>query len=226
MIETLFSGFQFADARILSLTLIEPALIAAVFITAGLIAKRTHWAWLWASILAVFIYNIVLSGFFGLIETPAGLQEITQYARIWFRFGLLLIVVSLIGGIARIFSTETIGLTLQQTPGSLIQTMTVTACAVILLTMTAVFNVFHVEDPSATGKILYSATLQPFSEEVAFRGVLLLLLNEAFGRQRRVLGAAVGLGLALEAVAFGLFHIVGWNDGCLLYTSPSPRDRG
>ena len=212
MIETLFSAFN-ADARILSITLIEPALIAALFISAGLFAKQTRWAWLWASVFTVFIYNISLSGFYSLIETPAWLQEITQHARTWFTFGLLFIVASLIGGIARVFSNETIGMTLRRTPGSLKQTMMITACVVVLLTMTAIFNVFQVEDPTATGKILYSATLQPFSEEFAFRGVLLLLLNEAFGRQRKVFGVTVGLGLALEAVAFGLFHLIGWNEG-------------
>jgi len=50
-------------------------------------------------------------------------------------------------------------------------------------------------------------------EEIFYRGVLLLMLNEAFGRPVRVLGAPMGWGAALTALAFGLTHALGYQDG-------------
>lgn len=213
MVETFISFFQQLEPRLLAGVFIEPALVAVLFVSAGLLVKRTRWKWLFAAIFTVFLYNISISRFFNLVEIPAALQTLTTTAGVWVTFGLLLLVTAVIGTVARAFSDETIGLTLRQTPGSLRQTMMVTAGISLLLTATAVFNVFQIEDRTATGAILYSATLQPFAEEVAFRGVLLLLLNEAFQKHRTVFGARVGWGLALEAIAFGVFHLVGWSDG-------------
>jgi len=61
--------------------------------------------------------------------------------------------------------------------------------------------------------LAFELTMPGFDEELFYRGVLLLMLNEAFGRPVRVLGAPIGWGAALTALAFGLTHALGYQDG-------------
>lgn len=50
-------------------------------------------------------------------------------------------------------------------------------------------------------------------EEAFFRGILLLALNEAFVRRRRILGADMGWGALLTAILFGSVHGISFDDG-------------
>lgn len=56
-------------------------------------------------------------------------------------------------------------------------------------------------------------TMPGLDEELFYRGVLLLMLSEAFGRPIRVLGAPMGWGALVSSVAFGLTHALGYSDG-------------
>ena len=54
-------------------------------------------------------------------------------------------------------------------------------------------------------------------EELFYRGVLLLTLNEAFGRPIRVFGAPMGRGSVLSSLAFGLAHALVYADGAFTF---------
>ena len=61
--------------------------------------------------------------------------------------------------------------------------------------------------------LAFQLTMPGLDEELFYRGVLLLMLNEAFGRPLRVLGAHMGWGALISSVAFGLAHALGYSDG-------------
>ncbi|HEU5397696.1 MAG TPA: CPBP family intramembrane glutamic endopeptidase [Gammaproteobacteria bacterium] len=52
----------------------------------------------------------------------------------------------------------------------------------------------------------YEATMPGLGEEFVYRGVLLMLLNEAFGRPWKVLGASFGWGAVIVTAMFGFLH--------------------
>lgn len=62
--------------------------------------------------------------------------------------------------------------------------------------------------------IAFQWTMPGLQEELFYRGVLLLALNEAFRARCQVLGARIGWGGLLSTVAFGLIHALFYgNDG-------------
>jgi uncharacterized protein len=54
-------------------------------------------------------------------------------------------------------------------------------------------------------------------EELFYRGVLLLTLDEAFRARRRLLGIEIGWGGVLSCVAFGLIHAMAYRDGAVSF---------
>ena len=60
----------------------------------------------------------------------------------------------------------------------------------------------HVKMPT----LLFQASMPGLGEELAYRGVLLALLNKVFGRPWRLWGAQYGFGLVVISVMFGLLH--------------------
>mgnify|MGYP002348358994 CR=1 FL=1 len=65
--------------------------------------------------------------------------------------------------------------------------------------------------------LTFQLTMPGLDEEIFYRGVLLLMLNEAFGRPVRVLGAPMGWGAVLSSLAFGLTHALGYADGAFTF---------
>ena len=82
---------------------------------------------------------------------------------------------------------------------------------VILSILGIVFNVYvrGFEGISTTKEYLfYQLTMPGIAEEMAFRGVLLGLLNLVFITKRNILGAKIGWGGVILSLAFGLGHSV------------------
>ncbi|HEV2332325.1 MAG TPA: CPBP family intramembrane glutamic endopeptidase [Gammaproteobacteria bacterium] len=52
----------------------------------------------------------------------------------------------------------------------------------------------------------YEATMPGLGEEFVYRGVMLLLLNEAFGRPWKIFGASFGWGAVIVTAMFGFLH--------------------
>ncbi len=62
----------------------------------------------------------------------------------------------------------------------------------------------HIAKP--VEEVLFSATMPGISEELLYRGVLLAVLNRAFGRPWKLFGASFGWGLVISSVLFISLH--------------------
>ena len=68
----------------------------------------------------------------------------------------------------------------------------------------------------------YQATMPGLQEEPSFRGLMLLLLNQAFrDKSLTLLGAPIGWGAVASSVYFGLGHGLGWADGHIVFDALS-----
>lgn len=65
--------------------------------------------------------------------------------------------------------------------------------------------------------LAFQLTMPGLDEELFYRGVLLLMLNEAFARPLRLLGAPTGWGALISSLAFGLAHALGYSDGAFTF---------
>lgn len=82
---------------------------------------------------------------------------------------------------------------------------------IVFSTIGVAFNIYvrGFEGISTTGEyVLYQLTMPGLAEEMAFRGVLLGLLNLVFLSRRKILGAELGWGGVILSLAFGLGHSV------------------
>lgn len=108
---------------------------------------------------------------------------------------------------------RSVGLTWRQNSGSL---MPVFITGVIVLVMISAIAYFLAPSPTPLlENVLWQATMPGLDEELFFRGLLLLLLHQAFGKRFRLLGAETGWGLWVVTVIFGLLHGVTFSDGAL-----------
>lgn len=104
------------------------------------------------------------------------------------------------------FTASTTGLTFKTVQGSWRVLLIICVLYAIVntpfqLLLGAHFSL-HVKLPT----FLYEATAPGLGEEFVYRGVLLALLNELFGRPWKLLGARFGWGLVITSVMFGLLH--------------------
>jgi membrane protease YdiL (CAAX protease family) len=103
---------------------------------------------------------------------------------------------------------ERVGLTWRQLRGSVLPA---TLFTLLLLAISALL-LRESQRPDAE-TLLYQATLPGMAEELAYRGVLLELLERAFGaREEGWRGGAAWAG-AVTALAFGLWHGLAWSGG-------------
>ena len=96
------------------------------------------------------------------------------------------------------------GLTWQQNRESL-GVVIRTGALVLLLTAGGAFLVSTTPNTSVEN-LLWQASMPGIDEELFFRGLLLLLLHQAFGKGLTVWGAATGWGFWLVTAVFGLLH--------------------
>jgi membrane protease YdiL (CAAX protease family) len=108
------------------------------------------------------------------------------------------------------FGWRRTGLTLHQAPGS--WHAWVLAFAIILY---ACARSAFVSDgqPVDRNTMAFLWTMPGLEEEIFFRGVLLVAMNEAFASRRRVMGAELGWGAVLTPILFGAGHGVSYSDG-------------
>ncbi|MEE2691654.1 MAG: CPBP family glutamic-type intramembrane protease [Pseudomonadota bacterium] len=129
--------------------------------------------------------------------------------------GYTLLMVALLAVVSRKTGPAAVGFTLRQNAGSVVPALIVMA----LLVGLSVGAELIARDGTDTGleRLLYQATMPGFDEEPMMRGVALVLMNEAFGRNWRVLGAEMGWGGLLLTLLFGLIHGLFYQDGAFAF---------
>jgi len=79
------------------------------------------------------------------------------------------------------------------------------------------FAISGADGPDTWETIAFQWTMPGLDEEVFYRGVLLLMMNEAFGGRVSVLGAQIGYGGLLTSVLFGLAHGLSYGEGAYAF---------
>jgi uncharacterized protein len=82
---------------------------------------------------------------------------------------------------------------------------TYAVCAVLVLVFAAI-GLASPNEPVSTDTLAFQLTMPGLEEELFYRGVLLLALNEAFRSRWRVAGIDVGWGGLVSCMLFGLAH--------------------
>ena len=165
-----------------------------------LTGRKVEWVpLLWAGF-ACLVYFLLLRSR-GELPSPAFLDELD---RNWFGKTL-----SIAGTIAMLYFLPRVGfldagVTWKQNEGSL--KPVIIAAAVVVLSMTFASYAFGPSPNTSVENLLWQATMPGIDEELFMRGLLLLLLHQAFGKGLNIWGAETGWGFWLVTVTFGLLH--------------------
>ena len=171
-------------------------LIALALIFALLVPKTFRVHWLLVALLLIFIHDAFLLRGYRLI--PIFFPDSN-----WNWTGKLLATLVMLGVAALpSFGWKESGLTFRQSANSKSAWVVFGIFTVIIFAAATYFG----DGRDNWDSILFQWTMPGIEEEIFYRGVLLLALNEAFSKRARVLGADIGLGGILTTVAFGLIH--------------------
>jgi membrane protease YdiL (CAAX protease family) len=155
---------------------------------------------------ALFLALLLLDDLLTALPIPLGLNPGSAH---WNWVGKLLgIGWALIAISAGIVSRERVGLTWRQRGGS------VWPATIVTLVLVGVIGLLVQEGQRPYAETLfYQATMPGIAEELAYRGIFVALLEQAFGaNDERWSESEVWVGL-VTSVAFGLTHGLAWRDG-------------
>ena len=179
--------------------------IVAVFGILGALLFRGDFRlnWFVAALALYVLYDALLTrGFYVLPHFPEGAS--------WNWTGKSLAVLGmLIVTWLPQFGARKVGLNLAQRNGLFAPVgVTVLLCALFLY--------LALSDSSGAADletVVFQWTMPGIDEELFYRGVLLVAMNEAFRRRIPVLGAPIGYGGLMTSLLFGLVHSLGYADG-------------
>ena len=194
------------NAQISDLT--AAGLLLGVGLVLGLLGRaRFDWRWLLVAVGLVAINNLLLSRGYGAVPDWVGGD--------WNWTGKLL---ALAGTLAiaslPLFGWRRVGLTLAQRPGSLRAAIPV---ALLYCGFFLVIALVFPSGPASAEEVGFQLTMPGFEEELFYRGVLLLALDQAFRGRIRFLGVDWGWGAVLSCFAFGLAHALGFSNGAISF---------
>lgn len=187
---------------LISILAVAGIILAACLVGAGLHRGRLSWGWIGAALVLVVIHDALLTDAWGLVALPS-------YGDSWNWTGKGL---ALIGSLA-VAALPTLGwrrsgLTLAQDreglPGALI-------LSGLLVMLFGGLAIWMGGEGGTAEDFAFQLTMPGLEEEVFYRGVLLLMLNEAFDRPLRVFGAPMGWAAVVTSLAFGLDHAFGYG---------------
>ncbi|QJB69369.1 CPBP family intramembrane glutamic endopeptidase, BDIM_20840 family [Parasphingorhabdus halotolerans] len=168
-----------------------------------LFRKDFQWKWFVGALLLYLFYDFLLTGGFYFFPNPISNLD-------WNWFGKLLSISGMLGIAAwHVFGFERSGITFRQKSGS-------RSAYAVLFALCAVLSYFAISDgqgPSDPETIAFQWTMPGLDEELFYRGVLLLAMNEAFRKRWNILGASIGYGGLLTAILFGLAHAMSFENG-------------
>lgn len=165
-----------------------------------LYGRKVEWAPLvWAGFSCLVYFLLLRSR--GVIPNPVLLDDLTLN---WFGKALSLAgTIMIIWFLPRV-GFRAAGLTWKQNKSSLIPVIR-TGGLVLIITTGGAFLIASSPNTSLEN-LLWQATMPGLDEELFFRGLLLLLLHQAFGKDLKIWGAETGWGLWLVTAFFGLLH--------------------
>jgi len=182
------------------------ATAAIGLIGAAAMRGRVRWGWLLATLPLMAVYDALLTRGYGHIPLHFWPSDWNWEGKA-LAIGLSLAVASVLGW-------RKVGLTLKQDPEGLPGAL---ALCGLLAALFLGLAVWFPGQGFTVDSLAFQLTMPGFDEELFYRGVLLLMLNEAFGRPLKVLGAPLGWGAVITSVAFGLAHALGYQDGAFTF---------
>ena len=171
---------------------------------AGLIKGRVRWGWLIAALLLMAVYDAVLTRGYGHVPLLFGSSSWNWEGK------ALAVLLSLVVASLPVIGWRRTGLTLKQDRRGLPGALMLSGLLAALFLGLALYFPGQGFD---LGSLAFQLTMPGLDEEIFYRGVLLLMLNEAFGKPVRILGAWMGWGAVLSSLAFGLTHALGYSGG-------------
>lgn len=176
------------------------AVLIAALIAALLSRGKVRWGWLMASIALLLAHDAAVTGAWRLVDLP-------NYGDDWNWSGkVLALVLCLMIAAIPALGWKRSGLTLRQ--NGLLPALAFSIAIAALFLVLAFY--FPGEGANAEA-FAFQLTMPGLEEEIFYRGILLLMLNEAFGRPVTILGARMGWAAVLTSLAFGLDHALGYG---------------
>ena len=161
-----------------------------------------RWLWFGGALALMVAYDVLLTRGYGHIPLDFGASDWNWEGK------ALAVLLSL--AVAAWLGLRRSGVTLRQgrkgLPGALV-------LSALLVALFLGLALYFPGEPVDADTLAFQLTMPGLDEELFYRGVLLVMLNEAFGRPIRVLGAPMGWGALVSCVAFGLTHALGYADG-------------
>jgi membrane protease YdiL (CAAX protease family) len=187
------------------LTVLGQVGVVAAFgaIGAALYRRDFHLGWFLAALALYILYDGLLTRvFFAIPSFPVELS--------WNWLGKLMSFIGmLVVASLPMFGFRRVGLTFAQRPNF-------RTPLVVFLGLMGLFVFLAITDASEMADIetiAFQWTMPSIDEELFYRGVLLLMMNEAFSRRATILGAEIGYGGLLTSLLFGLAHGFGYSEG-------------
>ncbi|HNP35977.1 MAG TPA: CPBP family intramembrane metalloprotease [Woeseiaceae bacterium] len=179
--------------------------VVAVFGAIGAVLLRRDFrlGWFIAALALYVLYDGLLTRMFFAIPNYPQESSWNWLGKTMSLAGML-IVASL-----PMFGFRRVGLTVEQRPNF-------RTPLIVFLGLIALFVYLAIGDRSGIADfetIAFQWTMPSLDEELFYRGVLLLMMNEAFTRKATILGAPIGYGGLLTSLLFGLAHGFGYAEG-------------
>lgn len=181
--------------------------IALGLVGAGLFRKSFSAKWFAAGLFLYVFYDFLLTrGFFLLPDLFPDAS--------WNWTGKLMSIAGVLAVCAIPASGwQRAGITLRQGKGSI-------AAAIVLALLGGLFFYLAISNPDGRDDpetIAFQWTMPGLDEEIFYRGLFLLAMNEAFSARARILGAPIGYGGLIATVLFGLAHGLAYESGGILF---------